>query len=73
MVRIHRGARSSSLKNHTSSASNPVIDTGASCDAPARPTIEMWLSARHKKSADALCVIDEVSGRQSRYLNEQVR
>ncbi|EDS2580527.1 hypothetical protein GS118_000113 [Salmonella enterica] len=34
--------------------------TGASCDAPARPTIEMQLSERHKKSADAPCVASEV-------------
>lgn len=30
--------------------------TGASCDAPARPTIEMQLSERHKKKRRrALC------------------
>ncbi|QTA16020.1 hypothetical protein FYK19_09100 [Escherichia albertii] len=46
-----------------------LIDTGASCDAPARPTIEMQPSARHKKSANAPCVVDEVSqGFQSRRL-----
>lgn len=26
-----------------------LIDTGALCSAPARPTIEMWQNARHKK------------------------
>ncbi|EBX2983732.1 hypothetical protein DRM22_22675 [Salmonella enterica subsp. enterica serovar Glostrup] len=51
-----------------------LTDTGASCDAPARPTIEVQPNARHKKSADAPCVVSEVfSGGQARHLILQVR
>ncbi|MFS9889560.1 hypothetical protein WKW48_18630 [Salmonella enterica] len=38
-----------------------LIDTGALCSAPARPTIEMWQNARHKKAQTRLCVVDEVN------------
>ncbi|EDM3629279.1 hypothetical protein CSU02_22525 [Salmonella enterica subsp. enterica serovar Adjame] len=37
-----------------------LIDTGASFDAPVWPTIEMQWYARHKKSANAPCVVDEI-------------